>query len=55
VRGDRDWQQVVGVGVVGALALTVGVLGLVVGRALAGKGQRAGGEDGDVPPGEERK
>jgi hypothetical protein len=51
----QDWQQVVAVVVVAGLALAVGVLGLIVGRALAGKGRReAGGDEGEPPAEEER-
>ena len=49
----QDWRQVVAVVVVGGLALVVGVLGLIVGRALAGKGRRDAGGDGGEPPAEE--
>jgi hypothetical protein len=54
-QGSRDWQQAVAVGVIGVLALTVGVLGLIVGRALGGKGRREAGREEGEPPGEERR
>ncbi len=52
-QGDRSWQQMVGVGVVGVLALLVGVVGLIAGRAMAGKGRRPGSAD-EGEPKEER-
>ena len=42
---DSSWQQKVALGIVGLLALLVGVLGLIVGRELGGKGRRSEGAD----------
>lgn len=48
------WQQTLAVGIVGLLALMVGVLGLVVGRELAKRGRDPVDADKSESPGEEK-
>jgi hypothetical protein len=52
--GEERWQQRVVVGIVGLLALLVGVLGLVVGRELAKRGRDPVDADKDESSGEEK-